>query len=252
MEQALVEWTDGSTAWIGIQDLSSETQDHVRVRMQDELGVLEEEDEKSESERKKRKRRRSVSQAANAQSRDERKKRQKKKESEELDAKISMPPLCQFANNEFSGAMLGNADDARRLMEFIIKRWDDAKTDAAAAEHFPTVPSDETLAARVNEFLELTSIAANTNVVCAVCGEFHLPDNTDVFHLGKRTDEKITAKPLGALLPLLKLLKNPKSRVPPPEPLQPDAPGMDILRGLYVEYKGVDTEKQTITICHRC
>ena len=27
---------------------------------------------------------------------------------------------------------------------------------------------------------------------------------------------------------------------------------MDILRGLYVEYKGVDAEKQTITICHRC
>ena len=42
----------------------------------------------------------------------------------------------------------------RRLMEFIVKRWgDEAKTDAAAAEHFPTVPSDETLAARVNEFL---------------------------------------------------------------------------------------------------
>jgi hypothetical protein len=91
MEQALVEWTDGSTAWIGIQDLSSKAQDHVRMRMQDELGVLEEEDEKSESERKKRKRRRPVSQAAKAQSRDERKKRQKKKEAEELDAKISMP-----------------------------------------------------------------------------------------------------------------------------------------------------------------
>ena len=68
-----------------------------------------------------------------------------------------------------SGATLGNADDAKRLMEFIVKRWDnEAKTDAAAAEHFPTVPSDETLAARVNEFLEFTSIAANTNVVCAV------------------------------------------------------------------------------------
>jgi hypothetical protein len=149
--------------------------------------------------------------------------------------------------------MLGDADDAKRLLEFIIKRWgDEAKTDAAAAEHFPTVPSDETLVVRVNEFLELTSIAANTNVVCAVCGEFHLPDNTDVFHLGKRTDEKTTGKPLGALLPLLNLLKNPKSRVPPPEPLQPDAPGMDVLRGLYVEYKGVDAEKQTITICHHC
>ena len=114
--------------------------------------------------------------------------------------------------------MLGDVDDAQRLMEFVVKRWgDEAKADAAAAEHFPTVPSDETLAARVNAFLELTSIATNTNVVCAVCGEFHLPDNTDVFHLGKRTDEKTTAKPLGALLPLLKLLKNPKSRVPPPE-----------------------------------
>jgi hypothetical protein len=225
--------------------------------MQDELGVREEEDEKSESERNKRKRRRPASQTtakrANAQRRDERKKRQKKKQSEELDAKISMPRLSQFANNEFSGAMLGDADDARRLMEFIIKRWrDDAKTDAAAAEHFPPVPSDETLAARVNEFLEFTSIAANTNVICAVCGEFHLPDNTDVFHLGKRTDEKTTAKPLGALFNLLKLLKNPKSRVPPPEPPQPSAPGMDILRGLYVEYKGVDADKQTITICHRC
>src|SRR5687767_12795189 len=34
MEQAMVEWTDGSTAWIGIHDLSSAAQDHVRARMQ--------------------------------------------------------------------------------------------------------------------------------------------------------------------------------------------------------------------------
>ena len=227
--------------------------------MQDELGSeLEEEDEKSESERKKRKRRADLfrkpqrkGQTRNVEKSVRRGKRRRNPKS--WTRKSVCRALSQFANNEFSGAMLGDADDARRLMEFIIKRWgDEAKTDAAAAEHFPTVPSDETLAARVNEFLELTSIAANTNVVCAVCGEFHLPDNTDVFHLGKRTDEKTTAKPLGALFNLLKLLKNPKSRVPPPEPLQPDAPGMDILRGLYVEYKGVDAEKQTITICHRC
>jgi hypothetical protein len=152
--------------------------------------------------------------------------------------------------------MLGNADDAERLLEFIVKRWgDEAKADAAAAEHFPSVPSTETLAARVNEFLEFTSIAANTDVICAVCGEFHFLDKTDVFHLGKpreKTDEKTHGKPLGALFNLLKLLKNTKTRVPPPEPPQPDAPGMDILRGLYVEYKGVDADKQTITICHRC
>ena len=219
MEQALVEWTDGSTAWIGIQDLSSEAQDHVRARMHGELGVREEEDEQDENVRTQQTKTRRKTCFAKSQrykqtrkrSKNERKKRQKKKEAEELDAKISMSRVMSVVNTAFSGAMLGDADDARRLMEFIIKRWgDEAKTDAAAAEHFPTVPSDETLAARVNEFLEFTSIAANTNVVCAVCGEFHLPDNTDVFHLGKRTDEKTTAKPLGALFNLLKLLKNPK------------------------------------------
>jgi len=92
--------------------------------------------------------------------------------------------------------MLGNADDAERLLEFIVKRWgDEAKADAAAAEHFPSVPSTETLAARVNEFLEFTSIAANTDVICAVCGEFHFLDKTDVFHLGKPI-KKLTKRPM--------------------------------------------------------
>jgi len=168
VEQAFVEWQDGSTAWVGIQDLSSEAQQHVRLRIHGTLDSDSEQEQSGEenvlSNRKTRKRRRKalgrVGQSGSYQKRrEERKKRDKKKqkkESEELNAQIS--------------AMLGDADDARRLMEFIIKRWgDDAKTDAAAAEHFPPIPSDETLAARVNEFLEFTSISANSNVVCAVC-----------------------------------------------------------------------------------
>ena len=68
---------------------------------------------------------------------------------------------------------MGNADDAERLLEFIVKRWgDEAKADAAAAEHFPSVPSTETLAARVNEFLEFTSIAANTDVIARCAANF--------------------------------------------------------------------------------
>jgi hypothetical protein len=94
MEQALVEWTDGTTAWIGIHDLSSAAQDHVRERMQQELGVLEEQDAKSESKTRKRYRK-SISQHASYKQRGkkqhERKKRQKKKEADELDGKLSMP-----------------------------------------------------------------------------------------------------------------------------------------------------------------
>jgi hypothetical protein len=95
MEQALVEWTNGTTAWVGIHDLSSAAQDYVRARMQDELGVLEEEDQKSESSRRKRQRKQILSQdatyKARAKGKEKRSKRQKKKEAEELDAKISMP-----------------------------------------------------------------------------------------------------------------------------------------------------------------
>ena len=160
-----MEWKDGTTAWVGIHDLSSAAQQHVRLRMHGKL------DSDNERTKKKKMRRKSLIQAprnANAAAKDSNAKcsvqrrretqeraqeEQKKKESEELDAKISMSLRVSVVNSEFSGAMLGDADDAKRLMEFIIKRWgDEAKADAAAAEHFPSVPSDETLAARVNEF----------------------------------------------------------------------------------------------------
>ncbi len=248
----------------------------------------EEEDEQVRiQERSKRKRRRPASQTISRkgqtqQRRDERKKRQKKQDMKSLNAKISMSRLCQFVNTQFSGAMLGDADDAGGS-------WSSSSNAGAMTPKLtPLQPSIFRLSLLMKHWLPVLMSSWNSHrsrqtpmcagkalphwrraagsafsnwqttkqttylVFCAVCGEFHLPDNTDVFHLGKRTDEKTTAKPLGALLPLLKLLKNPKSRVPPPEPLQPDAPGMDILRGLYVEYKGVDADKQTITICHRC
>ena len=100
MEQALVQWTDGSTAWIGIQDLSSAAQDHVRARLQQELGVLEEVDAKSEFKSRKRCRK-SISQNASfiqrGKKQQERKKRQKKKEADELDAKISMPTCMRLS-----------------------------------------------------------------------------------------------------------------------------------------------------------
>ena len=103
MEQGLVEWMDGSTAWIGIQDFSSAAQEHVRVRLHGELEMEEEEDSeggRSESKRRKRRRKEIPSQnAANkakAKDKERHNKRHKKKEAQELDAKISMSLCCQL------------------------------------------------------------------------------------------------------------------------------------------------------------
>jgi hypothetical protein len=104
LEQALVEWKDGSTAWVGIHDLNSAAQQHVRLRMHGKLDSDNDEEEEREdaeeenvlSKPKKRKRRRRALQTQNAasgqkvQDRRTREKRQKLKECEELDAKISM------------------------------------------------------------------------------------------------------------------------------------------------------------------
>jgi len=46
VEQAFVEWQDGSTAWVGIQDLSSEAQQHVRLRIH---GTLDSDSEQEQS-----------------------------------------------------------------------------------------------------------------------------------------------------------------------------------------------------------
>jgi hypothetical protein len=93
MEQGWVEWMDGSTAWIGIQDFSSAAQEHVRVRLHGELEMEEGEDSEgcSESKRRKRRRKEIPSQnTANKAKEKRRNKRHKNKEAEELDAKISM------------------------------------------------------------------------------------------------------------------------------------------------------------------
>ena len=99
-EQALVQWTDGTTAWIGIQDLSSAAQEHVRNRMHGSLDSDDEKDKREqqqddseddgESKRTSRKRRRKIGQSTKYNKRNERReKRQKKKQEKELDAKIS-------------------------------------------------------------------------------------------------------------------------------------------------------------------
>jgi len=92
IEQGLVEWMDGSAAWIGIQDFSSAAQEHVRVRLHGELEMEEGEDSEgcSESKRRKRRRKEIPSQnTANKAKEKRRNKRHKNKEAEELDAKIS-------------------------------------------------------------------------------------------------------------------------------------------------------------------
>jgi hypothetical protein len=113
VEQAFVEWQDGTTAWVGIQDLSSEAQQHVRLRMYGKLDSDSDQEQSGEenvlSNRKTRKRRRKalgrVGQSSSYQKRreerDKRDKKRKKKQSEELDAQISMARVLHLLTVNF-------------------------------------------------------------------------------------------------------------------------------------------------------
>ena len=102
MEQGLVEWMDGSTTWIGIQEFSSAAQNHVRARLHGELEMDEEEDSeggRSESKRRKRRRKEIPSQyeakEARAKRKERRNKRHKTKETKQLDTKLSTSLSCR-------------------------------------------------------------------------------------------------------------------------------------------------------------
>lgn len=101
MEQAQVQWLDSTTAWVGVQDLSGLTQQHVRSLMHGEEDSEDEKDideQENVNSKKRKRRRKSITQNGardkKLKRKEQRKKRQKQKEAEELDAKISMCVCC--------------------------------------------------------------------------------------------------------------------------------------------------------------
>jgi hypothetical protein len=285
VDGATVELDDGETVWLAISDLNSAAQNHVRNII---AGIDENEDAEMESkdgeniqtvtpEKKGKKRKKKISVISDRRRNKQMKAaRQVAKENAAVDEKEEQGEkeigtrACLFLFSCIAHCVvssevdLGTAEDAQNILQYLLQRWTtEAETDEKGAQTFPTVPSAKLTAARVNDFLAMTSVAANTHKVCAVCGEFHLPDKVDVFHLAKRNrkgkgaekdgkEEKVHGKTLGRLEKDLALLVNKSSRVPVPLPANPDAPGMELLKGLRIEYKGVDEAKQTITVCHRC